>query len=281
MNDVWQVRGRRLELSERPLVMGVLNVTPDSFSDGGRYFDPASAIGHARDMIEAGADLIDIGGESTRPGADPVSVDEELRRVIPVVTEVAGMAGALVSIDTTKAEVARRAVGAGAAVVNDVSGLGFDPDMAGVVAETGAGLVIMHMLGTPKTMQRNPVYGDLLGEIAESLAAALARAAESGVRRDAVVLDPGIGFGKTFWHNWQILAGLGRLAALGRPLMVGTSRKRFLRELVGREAADLEAATVASCVAAVLAGARILRVHDVRSHVVAVRVAQRILDASP
>jgi dihydropteroate synthase len=281
MNDVWQVRGDRLDLSERALVMGVLNVTPDSFSDGGRYFDPASAIGHARDMIEAGADLIDIGGESTRPGADPVPVDEELRRVIPVVSEVAGMAGGLVSIDTTKAEVARRAVGAGAAIVNDVSGLGFDPDMAGVVAETGAGLVIMHMLGTPKTMQRNPVYADLLGEIAEFLAAALARAKEAGVEGDAVVLDPGIGFGKTFRHNWQILAGLGRLAALGRPLMVGTSRKRFLRELVGREAADLEAATLASSVAAVLAGARILRVHDVRSHVVAVRVAQRILDASP
>jgi dihydropteroate synthase len=247
----------------RPAVMGVLNVTPDSFSDGGEFLDPAAALAHARRMTQEGADLIDVGGESTRPGADPVSADEELRRVLPVLEALAAAGEIAVSIDTSKASVAHAAVTVGATFVNDVTALRGDPGMAAVVAESGADVCLMHMLGEPRTMQDDPRYGDVVGEVAAFLEERLAFAARAGIAEHRVWLDPGIGFGKTLAHNLELLRRLDEIVALGRPVVVGASRKRFLGALTGREEQDRVAGTVAANVIAYERGAHMFRVHDV------------------
>lgn len=271
---------RRLAVGPGPAVMGIVNVTPDSFSDGGRHFDRREAIAHAVRMAEEGADLIDIGGESTRPGSDPVSEAEELARVIPVIEALASRVRAILSIDTRHARVARQAIRAGASLINDVTGLQGDPDIAGVAAETGAGVVIMHMLGQPKTMQDDPRYEHLMADICRYLRRGLACAAAAGVPEEAILVDPGIGFGKTLQHNLAILARLGQLRTLGRPIMVGPSRKRFIGQLTGIETpADRTYGTAAACALAVAAGALVLRVHDLAEMRQAVAVAAAIARA--
>jgi dihydropteroate synthase len=271
---------RVLELGRRTLVMGVLNVTPDSFSDGGRFVDFGSAVEHALAMEAAGADLIDVGGESSRPGSEPVSADEELRRVLPVVEALAARVAVPISIDTTRASTAHAALDAGASIVNDISALRFDPELATVTASAGAGLILMHMRGNPKTMQTLAPSEDILNEVTRDLLDATTTAQERGVPFESIVLDPGIGFGKALQQNVELIARLDRLTRLDRPILVGTSRKSFLGKLTGRDTGDRLAATVASVAAAVLHGAHIVRVHDVVETVDAVRVADAVLAAS-
>lgn len=255
--------GRRLEVGRRTLVMGVLNVTPDSFSDGGRWADPERALRHARGMVRSGADLVDVGGESTRPGADPVSAKEELRRTVPVV-EALCADKILVSVDTSKGAVAEAALRAGAAIVNDVTALR-DRATARAAAKHGAGVILMHMQGAPRTMQKAPRYGDVVGDIVAFLRERLDFALRAGIGRDKLFVDPGIGFGKTAEHNETILRRLGELRRLGRPVVVGTSRKRFIgNALGGRGIGDRLFGTAATVAAAVLRGADVVRVHDVR-----------------
>jgi len=269
-----------LEVGPRPAVMGVLNVTPDSFSDGGRYLDPSEAVARAERLVAEGADLVDVGGESTRPGSDPVPEDEELARVLPVVETLASRLAVPISIDTRHARVAREAASAGASLINDVTGLQGDPDMPAAVADTGAGCVVMHMLGEPKTMQREPHYANLMADIARHLRRGVQAARDGGVPDEAVVVDPGIGFGKTLAHNLEILARLGQLRALGFPILVGPSRKRFIGQLTGVETpANRVPGTAAACALAVAAGALLLRVHDVAETVQAVAVAAAVRDA--
>jgi len=256
-------------------VMGVVNVTPDSFSDGGRFLDPAAAVAHGAELADQGAAILDVGGESTRPGAEPVGQDEELRRVVPVVQALAErLPGVTVSVDTAKAEVARQAVAAGAAVVNDVSALRGDPELVDVVAQTGAGCCLMHMLGEPRTMQDDPRYDDVVSEVKAFLEGRLAFAVEHGVDERSVWLDPGIGFGKTARHNLELLARLDEIVAIGRPVVVGTSRKTFLGNLAGgRDPGDRLPGTIATNVMALERGAAIFRVHDVAAVVDALAVA--------
>jgi dihydropteroate synthase len=245
-----------------PIVMGVVNVTPDSFSDGGRWLDPGAAIAHGRQLAAQGAQILDVGGESTRPGAAPVCEREELRRVVPVLEGLAG-AGARLSIDTSKAAVAAAALDAGATIVNDVTALRGDPAMAALVAARGCDVCLMHMLGEPRTMQHNPRYDDVVAEVRAFLAQRLAFAVGAGIAEQRVWLDPGIGFGKTVDHNLALLAGLDEIVALGRPVVVGTSRKSFLGTITGRAAGERVAATIATDVLALARGARVFRVHDV------------------
>ena len=256
--------------------MGVVNVTPDSFSDGGVNLEPEAAIVSARRMVAEGAAIVDVGGESTRPGSEGVSVDEELRRVVPVLEGVQGLP---VSIDTAKAEVSRRAIELGAELVNDVTALRGDPELAGVVADSGAYLCLMHMLGEPRTMQRNPVYDDVVSEVAAFLEERLAFAVAAGIREELVCLDPGIGFGKTIEHNFELVRRLDELAALGRPILIGFSRKSSLGKLLGDPSATTgsTAASVGAAVAAYERGATILRAHDVREHVEALAAARAVL----
>jgi len=259
--------------------MGVVNVTPDSFSDGGLFLEPDAAIAHGRELLAEGADILDVGGASTRPGAEPVSQHEELRRVLPVLD---GLAGARVSIDTTKAAVARAAIDAGAGIVNDVSALRFDPGLAGVVAESGVTCVLMHMLGEPRTMQRDPRYKDVVGDVKAFLEERLGFAAAQGVAEDRVWLDPGIGFGKTVEHNLELLRRLDELTAIGRPVVVGTSRKSFLGKLAGGRAEDERLpGTIATNVLAYERGASVFRVHDVAPVVDALRVAAATVREAP
>ena len=246
--------------------MGVLNVTPDSFSDGGLYRSPSEAVQRGLDLVEAGADLLDVGGESTRPGAAPVDPVEELDRVLPVVEGLVARTGVPISVDTTKLEVAREAVAAGAHVLNDVSALRFDPALADLAAATGVGLVLMHMRGEPRTMQDDPRYEDLLREIGSVLREAAGRAEASGVDREAIVLDPGIGFGKTVRDSYRLLASLERLREMGYPLLIGHSRKTFLDPERIREPAERLPESLAAGILAALGGAAILRVHDVAPH---------------
>jgi len=253
----------------RPSVMGVVNVTPDSFSDGGVNFDPDVAAAAARRMLAEGAAIVDVGGESTRPGSDGVTVDEELRRIVPVLERLAG--DVPVSIDTSKAEVARRAIELGAEMVNDVTALRGDPALAGVVAEAGVHLCLMHMQGEPRTMQVDPRYDDVAAEVAAFLEARLTFAIAQGIREEAICLDPGIGFGKTVEHNLEIIRRLDVLLALGRPVLVGFSRKSTLARL---GATDIRSASVAAAVAAYERGASIIRAHDVEAHVDALSVAK-------
>ena len=256
--------------------MGVVNVTPDSFSDGGVHLRPEAAVAAARRMLDDGASIVDVGGESTRPGAAAVSPDEELRRVAPVLE---GLRGAPVSIDTSKAEVARRAIELGAEMVNDVTALRGDPAMAGVVAEGGAYLCLMHMRGEPRTMQDDPSYDDVASEVAAFLEERLRFAVEAGVREDRICLDPGIGFGKTVEHNVELIARLDVVLAIGRPVLVGVSRKRSLGRLLGDPQAltGSTASSVGAAVAAFDRGATIIRAHDVREHVEALTVAAALL----
>jgi dihydropteroate synthase len=244
-------------------VMGIVNVTPDSFSDGGLFLDPQAAIAHGRELAAEGADILDIGGESTRPGAEPVAAEDELRRVEPVVAALAGDDAAEVSIDTSKALVAAAALDAGAAIVNDVTALRADPELGAVAAERACGVVLMHMLGSPRTMQSDPVYEDVVDEVRAFLAERIQAAVDAGIDETRIWIDPGIGFGKTVAHNLELLRRLGELRELGRPIVIGTSRKRFLGSITGREVGEREGATLASNVLALAAGAEVFRVHDV------------------
>ena len=265
-----------LQLGGRTLVMGIVNVTPDSFSDGGLCLDPDRAADHAQEMEAAGADLLDIGGESTRPGAAALSVEKELARVVPVLDRLAGRVRVPVSIDTYKAEVARIALDHGAAIVNDVSGLLYEPALAAVVAECGAALVVMHNRGRARDMYREAAYGDVGVEVAGELGDRIAAAIEAGVARSRIIIDPGLGFAKRAEHTYAALAALGRLALLDRPLLVGPSRKSFLSGDGDGGPDDREWGTAAAVTAAVLDGAHIVRVHRVREMVQVVRVADRI-----
>lgn len=259
----WQVRDRSLETGCVPLVMGIVNVTPDSFSDGGQFLATEAAVAHALALVEQGADLLDIGGESTRPGAEPVPLEDELRRVVPVIEQIAQRCQLLISVDTTKADVARAALKAGAHIVNDISGLTFDQRMPAVCAEFSAGVICMHMQGTPQTMQENPHYDDVLKEIGDFFEQRLAALDAAGVKCEQVALDPGIGFGKTAAHNLEILAHIERFRALGRPVCIGHSRKRFLKKVLGRSVDERLFGTVGISVALAQQGTDIIRVHDV------------------
>jgi dihydropteroate synthase len=268
--------GRVLALGERTLVMGVLNVTPDSFADGGLRFEPERAIDDGLRMIAEGADILDVGGESTRPGAQALDAGEELRRVLPVVERLAA-SGALVSIDTYKAVVAREAVARGAAIVNDISGLQFDHEMGRAVAETGAAVVLMHNRGRSGEMYRYAEYDNVPAEIAAELRLAMARAADAGIGIESIVLDPGLGFAKRAVHSYEALAHLEALAALDRPILSGPSRKSFLKDAIGdKPPSEREWGTAAAVAASVLLGAHIVRVHGVAGMADVVRVADRI-----
>ena len=243
--------------------MGIVNVTPDSFSDGGRFLDSARAIDHACALQEQGADILDIGGESTRPGATPVPLDEELRRVIPVIQGLAGRLHGLISIDTYKAVVARAAVAAGAAIINDISGLTFDPEMVSTCAACDAGVIVMHIQGTPQTMQQEPRYTSVVDEILAYFEERLAALEAAGVSPERVALDPGIGFGKTAQHNLEILGNIARFRSLGRPVLIGHSRKRFLKKILDKPLDEDSAGTIGVSVALAEQGVDLLRVHDV------------------
>jgi dihydropteroate synthase len=259
-----------------PKLMGVVNVTPDSFSDGGLFLEPEAAIAHGAQLAEEGAEILDVGGESTRPGAAEVPVDEETARTAPVVSDLAGL-GHTVSIDTSKTAVARAALDAGATILNDVTALRGDPEIAGLCAERDAGLILMHMQGNPRTMQDEPRYEDVVEDVRAFLAGRLEAALAAGVAEERVWLDPGIGFGKTLEHNLELLRRLGELRELGRPLVVGTSRKSFIGKIDGSEAGDRIGGTIASSVWAAAEGADVFRVHDVAEAAQAMAVASAIL----
>jgi len=269
--------GREYRLDERTLVMGVVNVTPDSFSDGGRFYESRAAVEHGLRLAEEGADILDVGGESTRPGSDFISLDEELRRVMPVVEELAERAGVPVSIDTTKAEVARRALDAGCAMVNEISAMRLDPEMLPLVVERGVPFCLMHMQGMPKDMQENPHYDDVVGEIAAFLRERAEAAVEAGADPAAVMVDPGIGFGKTLRHNLEVLRRLPELKSLGYTLLLGTSRKSFIGMILDLPADERLEGTAASVALGVAGGADIVRVHDVKEMVRVVRVADALV----
>lgn len=276
----WKLARRSLPYGERTLVMGVLNVTPDSFSDGGRFLSPDRAFTHAEQMIVEGADIIDIGGESTRPGSAFISEAEELQRVLPVIEKLATQISVPISIDTTKSSVARAALAAGAEIVNDISALRFDPLIADEAAKAGAGLVLMHSRGTPKTMQQLPPVEDILTEVIAGLRKSIAVAKQRGVASKSIAIDPGIGFGKTVEQNVELIAKLGELARAfaDLPIMIGTSRKSFIGKLLDGAPADERLyGTIASIAASVLKGAHIVRVHDVKATVEAVKVADAIM----
>ena len=275
--DEWRLRDRVVHPGQAPLVMGIVNVTPDSFSDGGRFAATEAAVAHGLELVRQGADLLDIGGESTRPGAEPIDLDEELRRVVPVVRELAARTSVPLSVDTYKAETARRALAAGAHVINDVTALLGDPDMAAVVRDFGAGVILMHMQGAPQTMQANPVYADVTAEVAAFLEARLQTAEDQGIGRTCVVLDPGVGFGKTLEHNLELLARLGEMQRLGRPVCLGVSRKGFLGKLLGRPVTERLAGSVAAaCYALARGAAQVVRVHDAAETRDAVRLIQAL-----
>ena len=271
---------RVLDLRGRTLVMGVINCTPDSFYPGGRHREPEQAVRRYHEVVEEGAHLADVGGESTRPGSEPVTAEEEWARIAPVV-EAARRAGHPVplSVDTTKYDVAARALDAGAAMLNDVSALRFEPRLADLAAHHGAGLVLMHMQGTPATMQRDPAYRDPVAEIRGELATAVSLAAARGVAAEQILVDPGIGFGKTLAHNLTLLARLNEFALLGRPILIGCSRKGFLGAILDGPPAERLEGTLAAHAAAVCAGASVVRVHDVRAHVRAMKVLDAVLAA--
>ena len=272
-------RGRTLLLGDRALVMGIVNVTPDSFSDGGRLLDPVRAVEVGLQMVEEGADILDVGGESTRPGAVPLDAAEELRRVLPVIEALAGRVKVPISVDTYKASVAAEALEAGAALVNDISGLRYEPELASVVASYGAPIVLMHTRGRPIDMYRQAVYSDVVDEVLDELRESMAFASGAGISRDAVLVDPGLGFAKGTAHSYEILARLDAFSDLGRPVVVGPSRKGFLTRPLSRAElppAERDWATTAAVTAAVLSGAHIVRVHAVREMAQVVRVSDEI-----
>ena len=260
----WRLRSRTLELPRRPLVMGIVNVTPDSFSDGGQYFDPERAIEQGLNLAAAGADILDIGGESTRPYAEPVAADEQLRRVLPVVSALAAESRCVVSIDTSKALVAEAALAAGAEIINDVTGLTGDPAMVALARDSEAGVCVMHMLGTPQTMQDDPRYDDVVREVGDYLRQRRDALDQAGIDPQRVALDPGIGFGKMHPDSLRLLRHIGRYHELGCPLLVGHSRKSFISQVLGDPAADRTAGTVGVALALAAQGVQIVRVHDVQ-----------------
>ena len=269
-------RHGKLEFARRTVLMGIINVTPDSFSDGGQRYDPVKAIADGIAMVASGADILDVGGESSRPGAEPVSESEELARVLPVVRGLRSETGVPISIDTCKSKVAQAALDAGADIINDISALRFDPAMASLVAAEKVPVVLMHMQGTPRTMQREPKYVDVGREVRDFLAAQLYEAMDAGISQDMIVIDPGIGFGKTLQHNLQLLRSLPMLAALGQPLLVGASRKAFIGRILHSESSERLEGSLAAAVAAIMAGANIIRAHDIAETSKAVRVADAI-----
>jgi dihydropteroate synthase len=272
----WKLRTRELVLSRRPLLMGIVNITPDSFSDGGKFFEPSWAIEHALSLVQQGADILDIGGESTRPFSTPVESHEELRRIAPVVAAICEQTSVPVSIDTSKAIVAREAIDAGAEIINDITGFEGDPAMLPLAVDSHAGVVAMHMQGTPQTMQINPAYADLVGEILAYLASRRDALITAGIARERVCLDPGIGFGKTHEHNITLAANCHRFQALGCPLLVGHSRKGFIGKVIGDKGADRLAGTIGVSLSLARQGVQILRVHDVA----AVRQALLLFEAT-
>ena len=284
MTRAWHIRHRTLPIGQRTLIMGILNVTPDSFSDGGQFFSLDSALAHAEQMVSEGADIIDVGGESTRPGGEPVSVEDEIKRVVPVIEALVARTDTPLSVDTTKSEVARAALDAGAAIVNDISALRFDFYVADAVARAGAGLVLMHSRGTPATMHRLPPVADIMQEVTHSLRASINMAERRGVKRESIVIDPGIGFGKSQEQNLELIAKLDQLIAAfpDYPLLIGTSRKSFIGRILADDsgtpapASDRLHGTMATITAAVLKGAHIVRVHDVKAAAETIRVTASI-----
>jgi len=277
------LRSGVLVLGERTLVMGVLNVTPDSFSDGGKFVDPQSAIQHALEMERAGADLVDIGGESTRPGSTETAAETELARILPVLEGLRGALKIPIAVDTRKSQVAEAAISAGAQIINDVSGLRFDPRLAEVAKRRGVPLILMHMRGEPATMQKGPFARDVMKDVVQGLRASIRKARAAGVRKSQIVIDPGIGFGKSFEQNYELLRKLPELAKLGYPLLVGTSRKGFLGATLARNGKPAPPeerlwATAATVTASILGGAHIVRVHDVAEMAQVARVADCLLD---
>ena len=272
----WSGPGFEFRFPRPALVMGVVNVTPDSFSDGGRHLDPARAADHAHQLVAEGADLVDIGGESTRPGAATVDADEECRRILPVIRRLAGRIGVPISVDTRKTVVAREALASGASVVNDIGAGRSDPGLAALLTSTGAGYVAMHMQGDPSTMQAAPAYADVVEEVRGFLAGQLRLLESRGVDPDRVVLDPGIGFGKTVGHNLDLLRAVGELTGLGRPVLIGVSRKSFLGRVVGAEVPDRLAAGLACTLWAARSGASVFRTHDVAATVQALRMQEAL-----
>ena len=268
-------RGKQLSFGPRTLIMGILNVTPDSFSDGGSYLDVAAAISHAKEMVEDGADIIDIGGESSRPGASPASTEEELARVLPVVEGLVDEISVHVSIDTCKSEVARRSLEAGAHIVNDITALQGDAEMAKVVVEMNAGVILMHMSGTPRTMQHSPVYNDVVSEVSSWLQRRIEEAETGGIPPDRIVIDPGIGFGKTVDHNLEILRRLDEFRHLNKPILIGTSRKSFIGKILDLPVNNRIEGTAATITWAIAHGADMVRVHDVKT----MRRVARMTDA--
>jgi len=276
--------GYCLELGEETCVMGILNVTPDSFSDGGHFFSVDSAVAQGEKLVEEGADILDIGGESTRPFSDPVSVEEEARRVVPVIEKLVPRIKIPISIDTTKAAVAKRALDAGAAIINDVGALRLDPELVEVAAKAAVPVIVMHMLGIPGTMQIAPAYTDLMGEIGAFLEDAVSRAVAGGIKRSNLIIDPGIGFGKTLEHNLRLIGGLERFESLGVPILVGPSRKAFIRKIlndgpekdISPELPIVETGTQAAIAASILHGAHIVRVHDVAGTVATVKIIDAV-----
>jgi len=280
MRETFSIQSPRgeLRLGRRTAIMGIVNVTPDSFSDGGLFLEKDRAVEHSLRLVEEGADIIDIGGESTRPGAEPLNEEEEIRRVVPVIEEVAKRTDVPISVDTYKSQVAKAALDAGAAIINDISGLHFDPQMAKVAARYDAPVVIMHIKGTPKTMQQNPQYRDLMGEIISYHKEGIKRAEDAGLDPQKVIIDPGIGFGKTLEHNLKILRDLGELKALKRPILIGPSRKNFIGAILNVEVTKRLYGTLASVALAVANGAHIVRVHDVKATREAVDVVDAIIN---
>jgi dihydropteroate synthase len=269
---------RSLNLCNRTHIMGVLNVTPDSFSDGGLYFQRDKAIEQGLAMAREGADIIDIGGESTRPYSETVSCDEEMARVIPVIEALNKDIKIPISIDTCKAKVAVEALRAGASIINDISALRFDPEMGSVVAEAGVPVILMHMQGSPGNMQKNPTYDNLIQEILDFLKDAVERAVKAGIRKDLIVIDPGVGFGKTFHHNIEIIKELRQFSSLDRPILLGTSRKAFIGHILRNEPDERDTGTMATVSAGVLNGAHIVRVHNVKMAVETTRIVDEILN---
>jgi dihydropteroate synthase len=275
MKLIW--RNFSLDFSKKTYIMGILNITPDSFSDGGLFFDKSVAIQRALQMVEDGADIIDIGGESTRPGSETVPVEEELRRTVPVIAAIAKEITIPISIDTYKAEVAQRALDAGASIVNDISGLRFDPEMTKVVSEYKVPVVVMHIKGKPKDMQINPVYEALIPEIMDYLRGSIRFALDAGIQDDMIVIDPGIGFGKTFEQNLTIIHNLQEFTSLEKPVLIGASRKAFIGKILGDESPGQRVEGTAAAVAiSILKGANIVRVHDVKEMVKVAKVADAI-----
>lgn len=277
---ILEVNGKQHSLGHKTWFMGVINVTPDSFSDAGLCFDKNSAVKRGLELENQGADILDIGGESTRPGSEPVSAEEELKRIIPVIAELRKKSKALISVDTTKAEVAEKALEAGADIVNDISAFRFDDRMPLLISDSGAPVVLMHMKGVPKTMQANPFYEDLFQEICCFLEERIATATAYGIKREKIIVDPGIGFGKGIEHNLAIINNLSFLQDLGRPILAGISRKSFIGKILNLPPKERTEGTIASAVLSVLRGAHILRVHDVEQVKRAITVAEAIMSES-